>query len=677
MKTDKTLLIRPFLFGMTTACLVLAMAWRVHEAEHERMLHEARAKVVQTVSLIRARLEGLINSHVFLAEGLVAHVAIHPDISVEEFQRIAQELIKDHKIVRSVQLAKDTVISHIYPIRGNEASLELRLLDMPSQRLAVQRAFNTGDAVVAGPVHLVQGSVALISRTPIFLPPAAEERGQYWGLANLLLDCDALYKEADLRTLTRGLQFAIRGADGFGAQGEIFYGDPAVFASQPVLADVVLPTGSWQLGALPYEGWAAATEVPPGGWIAGIVFAITVGLLIGLLAYQPQKMLEVNRQLEAARRQAERAAEERSRFLAAASHDLRQPLHALAIFISDLRERSRHLVELQPLVNKIESSAEALNGLLHSLMDISKLDAGVIKPQIGEFPLLPLLERLAVENAPAAAEKGLRLCVAPTRTVVHSDSMLLERLLRNLMVNAIKYTRRGGVLIGCRPRGGAVRIEVWDTGPGIPEDKREKIFEEFYQLGNPERDRHKGLGLGLAIVKRLAALLDYRLDMRSQVGRGSMFAVVVPRGSAATRPAVLERASVGLCLRGVTVLAVDDEVIILEAMRSLLEQWGCRAITARTGVEAEQALREAECTPDLILCDYRLPKGESGDRVIQRLREVAGAELPAFLISGDITEEVRQAALAIGCRLLNKPVLPAKLQRLLRNSVHRLEQRKP
>ncbi len=354
----------------------------------------------------------------------------------------------------------------------------------------------------------------------------------------------------------------------------------------------------------------------------------------------------------------------KSRFLASASHDLRQPMHALGLFIAQLRARI-HEPETLAIVGKVESAVTALQGLLDALLDISRLDAGVVTPTPVDFRLQPLFTRLELSFAPQAERKGVRLRAAPTRLAVLSDPVLLERVLLNLLANAVRYTGQGAILLGCRRHGDRVRIEVWDTGVGIAPEHRDAIFQEFYQVGNPERDRAKGLGLGLAIAARLARLLGSRIEMRSHPGKGSVFAIDLPVGVARAEAEPASALAPIETLPGARVLVVDDDALVREAMASLLAQWGCRVTMAATGDEAVALLGGEGGTPDAVLCDYRLPNGETGIDVIARLRAAAGRPIPAALITGDTApERLREAKLA-GHALLHKPVHPAKLRALI------------
>ena len=351
----------------------------------------------------------------------------------------------------------------------------------------------------------------------------------------------------------------------------------------------------------------------------------------------------------------------KTRFLAAASHDLRQPMHALALTVGELREIAR-APELAALARRIDRSVAALEDLLDALLDISKLDAGAIAAETQTFPLQSVLERLADELGPAAEEKGLRFRVVPTSLWIESDPTLLGRILLNLVANAVRYTREGGVVVGCRRHGGEAEIVVADSGIGIAAADQPRIFEEFYQAGSPQRDRAQGLGLGLAIVDRVARLLGHAITVKSQVGRGSVFGVrvpIVPPRPGEPAPAAPET---GTELAGLRVLVVDDEPDVRAALDGLLRRWGCSVESAASGGEALSAGR---ASPDLVLCDLRLGEGGSGFDVLDRLKTRWGTNLHGIIVTADASTERIAEAHARGYPMLHKPVRPAKLRALV------------
>ncbi|HVJ75831.1 MAG TPA: ATP-binding protein [Casimicrobiaceae bacterium] len=360
-----------------------------------------------------------------------------------------------------------------------------------------------------------------------------------------------------------------------------------------------------------------------------------------------------------ARDAAQAADRAKSRFLAAASHDLRQPLHALGLFAAQLPAHVRD-AEGTGLADRIRGSVESLESLLSALLDISKLDAGAVEAHPQPVALDALFARLASDFAPIALERGLKLALVPTRHVVRSDPVLLERILRNLVDNALKHTTSGGVVVGARPRGAAIVIEVHDSGAGIPASERERVFEEFYQIANPERDRSRGLGLGLAIVRRLAGLLGHRIEVDSEPGRGSTFRVFAERDRTTRLPRAESVATPAGSLAGRRILVVDDEADVRVGTANLLASWGSDCVAAAS---VDEAIASAgHRPPDAMIVDWRLAAGATGFDAVARLRAAFGAAIPALIVSGASAPEDLALIKATGMPLLHKPVAPAKLR---------------
>ena len=394
-------------------------------------------------------------------------------------------------------------------------------------------------------------------------------------------------------------------------------------------------------------------------------------------------------ELEQALRSAETASLAKMKVLATVSHDLRQPLQGLAAFHELLLKEAPNPT-LQQLGAMASASLQAGQRLLDDLLTLSRLEAGVVPVEMGAFPLAPLLEQIAAELRAEAGGKGLRLTVVPTGAWVRSDPARLQPILRNLLSNAVKYTAEGGVVVGVRPRGDTVRVEVWDSGQGIAKAELGTIWEEFYQIGNPARDGSRGAGLGLSIVDRTARLLGHTLDVRSRVGRGSVFAVTLPRVSAPAHPqpaaepqtavaqtrAAQTRAAQARvphaeeparpvrpagCLAGRWVLVIEDDPLQRNSLTLLLEQAGAGVMAADC---FDSALASAQATfqaPSAILSDYRLPGGTDGLIGIQTLRSVLGRDVPAILLTGELSADLVRAAKAAGCLVLTKPAPPNRI----------------
>jgi signal transduction histidine kinase len=377
-------------------------------------------------------------------------------------------------------------------------------------------------------------------------------------------------------------------------------------------------------------------------------------------------------QIELERKVAERTQElelanaAKSRFLAMASHDLRQPLHALGLFVAQLRTPLRS-GERTRTIELVDATRKEMDEMLNSLLDMSRLDAGILIPTITEFPIARLLQKIETTFDQATRETGLRLRVRRSDAWVRSDAMLLERILLNLVSNAVRYTLRGGIIVGCRRRGKMLRIEVWDSGPGIPEDQKQNIFGEFFQLAARDRNRYGSMGLGLAIVDRLRLLLNHPIDLASTVGRGSRFAILVPMADecvTSTEP-VDSPHPAAFAVEGKVVLVIADAPIVQEGTGGLLGRWGYTVLTTGSDEAALIRLAERQQRPDLIISDYHLASGKTGIRAIEQINAAFGSSIPAILISGDTAPEPLREAKDRGYILLHKPVDPMRLRAVM------------
>lgn len=374
------------------------------------------------------------------------------------------------------------------------------------------------------------------------------------------------------------------------------------------------------------------------------------------------QQLQVKTELaEAAQRDAELANTAKSKFLAAASHDLRQPIHAQGLFLEVL-SRTEQTAYQQELLASARAASEASSELLNALLDFSRIEAGVVKPQLQTIRLQPLLNKIETELAPQADAKNIVYRSRETHLTVLTDPVLLELIVRNLISNAIRYTDHGGVLLACRQRGDQAVLEVWDTGIGIAPEHQKEVFREFHQLGNPERDRRKGLGLGLAIAEGLARTLGHDLSLVSIPDKGSVFRLSLPidHNTQLTQVAMTQSKTRLLNAR---LLVIDDDEIVRESMLHLLRDWGCECDVAES---IEEALALARLNPpDAVISDYRLREQRTGVEAIAALRALLGESLPALLITGDTAPERLREAQVSGIPLLHKPVSPGKLYRQL------------
>lgn len=374
----------------------------------------------------------------------------------------------------------------------------------------------------------------------------------------------------------------------------------------------------------------------------------------------------------AAGQEVERTVRARGRFFTSASHDLRQPLSALSLFIGALDNRL-HDSTSRDILKAMSGAVQAMKTLVDAHLDIARIDAGVLRAESGSHPINGILTRLALEFAPQFDEKRLRFNVHPSSALIHSDRDLLERILRHLLSNALHHTDHGRVAVGCRRSGDWLRIEVWDTGRGIPSDQLDIIQEEFAQLDDPGRETFQGFGLGLSLVVRLARLLGHRLDVRSTPGKGSMFAILVPlvrdtqddvtppavgSPSDSEQPAETDPADVSHAC----VLVIEDDLLVLDALQILLNQWGCRVIGAASYEEAMARLENTGTSLDLIIADFRLKGAATGVVAIRQISKALCVDIPGLIITGDTDPRRLREAKLSGYPLLHKPVTPLALR---------------
>ena len=448
-------------------------------------------------------------------------------------------------------------------------------------------------------------------------------------------------------------------------------------------------SGALGLGAPMYRAYIAYLSCTVSGALAALLLTpapVALAAMVMVMAYYALTCLHARNLAQAARnsillkfdnqrlvielraqgrhaRQAQEAAEQasqdKSRFLAAASHDLRQPLHAMGLFLESL-QRSPLNAHQQTVLDHAHAASSAAAEMLTTLLDYSRLEAGVVKVRPSAFAVQPLLTALEQEFGVQADNARLVYRTRETSLAAHADRSLVGLVMRNFISNALRYTTRGGVLIACRRRGQRVALEVWDTGIGIPQHQWDDIFQEFLQLDNPERDRRKGLGLGLAIVHRLVNEMGgTTVELRSQPGRGSVFRLWMDAWDGALEdeaaPLPEDRS-----LEGLHVLAIDDDEAVLLGMQSLLQSWGCHCTVAGSGAEALKHL--GDDTPDLIITDFRLRHEETGKQVLQALRTHLGTAVPAIIMTGDTSPQRLRDAQSTSALLLHKPVSTGQLR---------------
>jgi two-component system sensor histidine kinase ChiS len=552
----------PYFTASLAVVIVLALVWVLERSERERFQQQKRTDVLNQLSTVRARLETSLNKRLFLARGLVAHIStINPDIDQKEFENLAKVIVANQPGIRSVALYRNTIITHMYPLAGNEEVIGVDPRSFPGEGEAIERAIKTRKTIFAGPLNLAPQGISFISRTPVFLTPegSAPESGRYWGLVGIIIDRDTLFKEAGLLDRDAKLQYTIRGKDGLGAAGEVFFGDAKIFQQQPEILEVTLPNGSWQLAAVPARGWPKSAPISRALWIGGVLLAVLAGELVFILVSAPARLRTAVERATVALRESEEALKQanadlqrldklKDEFLANTSHELRTPLNGIIGIAESLIDGVTGSLSGETRFNLslIVSSGRRLANLVNDILDFSKLRNETIELQLKPVGVREIAEVVLTLSRPLIGQKELQLInsISPDLPPAYADENRVQQILHNLVGNAIKFTDSGSVEIsaemvksqesGVRSQEliatdkGQLAITVSDTGIGIPEDKFDRIFESFEQADGTTARQYGGTGLGLAITKTLVELHGGEIRVESTVGVGSRFTFTLP-----------------------------------------------------------------------------------------------------------------------------------------------------
>ncbi|OHC75811.1 MAG: hypothetical protein A3G18_12700 [Rhodospirillales bacterium RIFCSPLOWO2_12_FULL_58_28] len=534
----------PIFAGFVAAIAVLVAVVYEDFSQTSAFKLAHRVQVLTQLSTVRAKLEAALNSRLTLVHGLAAFAKVYPTFSEDDFYIFATDLMVNHQDIRSLQLAPRAVVTYIHPLKGNEAAKGHDLLADPARREAAERAIAERKFVIAGPVKLKQGGEALIGRNPIYVPAGNGAPGEerFWGFSIILIDLDPLLKAGGVIDGSGKMRYALRGKDGLGASGAVFFGDQAVFDADSVKLDISLPHGSWQLAGLPNGGW---TKTWPGRkwfWGGGGGVAVVVGLLVYLVMRRTDELRaeiadheQTEIALQKAKKEAEFANNAKSAFLAAMSHDLRTPLNAIIGFSEIMQTHvfgplgDRHYEEY---AKDIYDSGRLLVRLINSVLDLSKIEAGKYELVEEDLIVASLIHASSKIAAPLAEAKKIRIStnIEHNLPMFRGDETTLVRVINNLLSNAIKFTPAGGeITVSARSNGnGSIYIAVSDTGIGMSGQDILKALKPFEQINSAYSKHHEGTGLGLSLCQKLVELHGGRLDIKSEVNNGTTVTLFFP-----------------------------------------------------------------------------------------------------------------------------------------------------
>ncbi|MEG3639373.1 ATP-binding protein [Magnetococcus sp. PR-3] len=672
-----TTLYRARVSGVLTFVFMLLLTSLLVLQENTRYQEQLRVEVIDELSQIRGRLENEINLNFQITRGLWAFVAVKPNLSNKTFQAIARELLFQSDNIRNIGLAPDNVIRYIYPLKGNERALGLDYTKNRKQWPAVRKAIVDQQTVVAGPVQLIQGGQAFISRTPIFVTQADGRKGAYWGLASIVIDMDHLFTVTGLYHPGHTIRLALRGRDGQGAAGEVIHGDAALFNASSVYLSVQLPGGSWQLAAEPMLGWHQASPA--------LIYLVASGFLIAVLAgglvYQwLARLARYQHHLRQALRDAQVADQVKSDFFATMSHEIRTPMNVV-IGMSDILLESIRAPEQRQQLQRLQHAGNALLELINNILDISRIEEKRLSLHLAPVDLNQLIKEVVGFFQLPYAEKGLQIRWKTKQDMapyIQGDAGRIRQVLTNLLSNALKFTEKGVVEIslGMDPQHeNQLQIVVRDSGIGLGPDQLATIFDKFTQGESGLTRRYGGSGLGLAISKQLVELMGGKIWVESTKEQGSQFFFTHPykpvtlEAQSIMNPVPIEKAPFKAKIK---LLLVEDSEDNQHLIMAFLKRTPYELSIAHDGSQAVEMVKNNRY--DLILMDMQMPimDGYQATAKIRAWEKDQGCRaMPIIALTAHALEGDRQKSLQVGCNdHLTKPI---KKAHLLENLVRYLD----
>lgn len=654
----------------------IAVSFLLGKFDSEQKINDKKVEVLSELSTTRTHLEGIVTSTFNLTQGMVHYISHQNDISFDLFNAMTKRALQESRHIRNIALAPNNKVRWVYPLKGNERAIGLDYMTNPQQRESVIEAERLGKPLLAGPVRLVQGGLGFINRAPIFLENTSDSSKGYWGLASIVAYVNTILEDGNITT-SKNLNILLYGKDGKGEKGEIIWGDSTVLTNNPIILDVDVPGGKWELAAIPKNGWKSFAFYQSTYFIVGIFNTILVSFILGLLINRNRSIRIKNNELAkeiterkkvevallVSKEVAESANRMKSAFLANMSHEIRTPMNAILGFSDLLINNQQSKNELDFYLNIINTSTRQLLNVINDIIDISIIESGQLKIFNRKTKLNALLTNLYHLHLIKANEKALNFAFSKgledDKANILTDDQRLTQILNNLIGNAIKYTEKGEVEFGYEIKDGFIEFYVKDTGIGIPYDHHEVIFERFRQVEENRKNSAGGNGLGLAICKSLVDLMGGKIWVRSVQNEGSIFFFTIPYRQIYSDILVPQQTIDSIDLHGKTILVAEDEIASMILLEGILKQTKVNLLTAKNGHEAMELFLTNQHL-DLIILDVKMPimNGLDTAKEIRRVNN----KIPLVAQTAYAMNEDREQALNAGFNYyLSKPISQVEL----------------
>ena len=667
-----------FLFGLIVSILL-------GKFDVENKYNNEKIKVLSELTTIRTQLEGVVTSTFNLTQGMVHYISHQHDISDDLFNAMSKRALQENRHIRNIALAPNNIVRCIFPLEGNERAIGLNYMENTQQRESVKYAQKVRKPVLAGPVNLVQGGVGFINRSPILIGDGPDSLKQYWGLASIVAYVNTLLEDGGV-TSSEYLTISLRGKDGKGANGAMIWGDSTILTKNPVVVDVNVPGGKWQLAAIPKSGWTNITVIESLYFILGIINTLIITFFLSILIWRNRLVrlsnielaheIVIRRKVEdeliKAKENAEMANRMKTAFLANMSHEIRTPMNSILGFSELMLSSNNEKENNEYYIQIINNSTRQLLSVINDIIDISIIETGQLKIFNRSTKLNTLLVNIYQLNLIRVDQNGVELKLIKglpnNKANILTDDQRLSQILNNLISNAIKFTEKGFIEFGYQLMDESIEFYVKDSGKGIPSDFHEAIFERFRQVDDPRKGNYGGTGLGLSISKSLVELMGGRIWLTSEINIGSCFYFTIPYHPiySDTEEVKFENT---LDLHGKTILIAEDDKSSYLLLKGLLKGTNVNLLWAENGVEALEIFFSNPFI-DLIMLDIKMPLMNGLDLVAE-IRKT-NKEIPIIAQTAYAMSEDKDNALAAGCNYyLPKPISYSELFNILKEIVNK------